>query len=40
MLNFSDNSKKVLVCASELATKTGGLVSTEHLLYEIGISHV
>ncbi|MBR4800332.1 MAG: ATP-dependent Clp protease ATP-binding subunit [Clostridia bacterium] len=33
MLNFSDNSKKVLEYASELATETGGLVCTEHLLY-------
>ena len=33
MLNFSDNSKQALMYASELATKTGGLVCTEHLLY-------
>ena len=33
MLNFSENSKQVLAYASELATRTGGLVCTEHLLY-------
>ena len=33
MLNFSENSKQVIAFASELATRTGGLVCTEHLLY-------
>ena len=33
MLNFSHNSTQALMYASELATKTGGLVCTEHLLY-------
>lgn len=33
MLTFSENSKQALAYASELATRTGGLVCTEHLLY-------
>ena len=32
-MNYSKNSQQVIAYASELATRTGGLVCTEHLLY-------
>ena len=32
-MNYSKNSQEVIAIASELATRTGGLVCTEHLLY-------